>query len=63
MTIAVTPHVKMYLEDLTRTGLYGCSPQEAARQLLSGAINTLIKDGTIMKRELDLKDGKPASKK
>lgn len=63
MTIAVTPHVKMYLEDLTHTGLYGCSPQEAARQLLSGAINALIKDGTIVKRELDLNESKPASKR
>jgi hypothetical protein len=50
--------VKMYLEDLTRTGLYGCSPQEAARQLLSGAINALIKDGTISKRDLKVKGSK-----
>jgi len=63
MTIAVTPHIKIYLEDLVRTGLYGCSPQEAARQVLSSAINALIKDNTITKRDLELKDGRPVVKK
>ncbi len=62
MTIAVTPHIKMYLEDLVRTGLYGCSPQEAARQLLSSSINALIKDNTIARREVKLKKGKPPSR-
>ena len=32
MTIAVTPQIKMYLEDLTADGMYGCSPSEAARR-------------------------------
>ena len=29
MTIAVTPQIKMYLEDLTADGMYGCNHKPA----------------------------------
>lgn len=60
MTIAVTPQMKVYLEDLTKTGLFGCSPQEAARHLLSTAVQALVKDGTLARRDFDIAAGKVA---
>ena len=58
MTISVTPQIKIYLEDLTKLGTFGCSPQEAARNVLNSAIQAMVKDGTIAKREFDIRDGK-----
>lgn len=58
MTIAVTPQIRVYLEDLTRLGTFGCSPQEAARNVLNNAIQAMVKDGTLEKRQFDIKEGK-----
>ncbi len=57
MTIAVTPQIKVYLEDLTLKGTYGCSPAEAARMLLSQAIEAKLKEGEIDKRKFIMQDG------
>lgn len=57
MTIAVTPQIKVYLEDLTLKGTYGCSPAEAARMLLSQAIEMKLKEGEIDKRKFVMQDG------
>ena len=57
MTIAVTPQIKMYLEDLTADGMYGCSPSEAARLLLGQAIEQKIKDGALTRRNFIVQNG------
>jgi hypothetical protein len=57
MTIAVTPQIKMYLEDLTADGMFGCSPSEAARMLLGQAIEQKIKDGALTRRKFIIQDG------
>jgi hypothetical protein len=54
MTIAITPQIKMYLEDLMLTGMYGCSPAEAARILLSQAVVEKVKSGEIDRRKFAL---------
>lgn len=51
MTIAVTPQIKMYLEDLTLKGTYGCSAAEAARMVLSKAIDELVDKGSLERRK------------
>ncbi|MBV6501559.1 MAG: hypothetical protein CJBNEKGG_04074 [Prosthecobacter sp.] len=57
MTIAVTPQVKMYLEDLTADGMYGCSPSDAARLLLGQAIEQKIKEGVLSRRKFIVQNG------
>jgi hypothetical protein len=56
MTIAVTPQIRMYLEDLTLKGTYGCSAAEAARMVLSRAIDDLVDRGSLQRRQFALKD-------
>lgn len=56
MTIAVTPQIRMYLEDLTLKGTYGCSAAEAARMVLSKAIDELVDRGSLQRRQFALKD-------
>lgn len=56
MTIAVTPQIRMYLEDLTLKGTYGCSAAEAARMVLSKAIDDLVDRGSLQRRHFTLKD-------
>ncbi len=57
MSIAVTPQIKAYLEDLTQDGLHGCSPAEAARMVLSRAIGDMITSGALKKRNFLTQDG------
>ena len=57
MPIAVTPQVKMYLEDLTADGMYGCSPSDAARLLLGQAIEQKIKEGVLTRRKFIVQNG------
>ncbi len=57
MTIAVTPQIKIYLEDLTADGMYGCSPSEAARLLLGQAIEQKIKEGVLTRRKFMVHEG------
>ena len=56
MTIAVTPQIRMYLEDLTLKGTYGCSAADAARMVLSKAIDDLVDRGSLQRRQFALKD-------
>ena len=57
MTIAVTPQIRMYLEDLTADGMYGCSPSEAARLLIGQAVEAKIKDGALNRRKFIVQNG------
>lgn len=57
MTIAITPQMKVYLEDLTLKGTHGCSPAEAARMVLSRAIEDMINHGDLDKRKFVIQDG------
>lgn len=57
MTIAVTPQIRMYLEDLTTDGMYGCSPSEAARLLIGQAIEAKIREGTLNRRKFIVQNG------
>ena len=57
LTIAVTPQMKTYLEDLTMKGTHGCSPVEAARMVLSRAIEDMINKGDLEKRKFVIEDG------
>ncbi len=56
LTIAITPQIKMYLEDLTLKGTHGCSAAEAARMVLSKAIDDMITDGALDRRRFAIKD-------
>ena len=57
MTIAVTPQIKMYLEDLTADGMYGCSPSEAARLLIAQALEQKLKEGALTRRKFIVQNG------
>ncbi len=57
LTIAITPQIRAYLDDLTLKGTFGCSPAEAARMLLSAAIEQKLKDGELDKRKFIVQDG------
>lgn len=57
MTIAVTPQIKAYLEDLTTWGTYGASPAEAARTILSKGIEDLLA-GRLTRRDFKIEEGK-----
>ena len=50
LTIAITPQMKVYLEDLVMKGTYGSSPAEAARMALSRTIDDMIDKGSIARR-------------
>lgn len=54
-TITTTPRVRLYLEQLVATGLYGKNAAEAADRLLSRGIEALIKDGTLRALGTDAK--------
>jgi hypothetical protein len=49
ITISTTPPVEKYLKALVATGLYGKNPAEAVERLVTGSIQTLLKDGTLLK--------------
>jgi hypothetical protein len=55
LTIAVTPQIKFYLEELTMKGTHGCSAAEAARMVLSRAIDEMIDRGSLERRRFELK--------
>ncbi|MEZ5386168.1 MAG: hypothetical protein R3F13_11700 [Prosthecobacter sp.] len=57
LTIAVTPQIKQYLEDMTLKGTFGSSPAEAARMLLSNGIDAMLNSGALDRRKWVLKDG------
>ena len=57
LTIAVTPQIKAYLEDLTAWGTYGASPAEAAKTILSKGIEDLLA-GRLPRRDFRIEDGK-----
>ncbi|HCN77729.1 MAG TPA: hypothetical protein DIT13_11120 [Verrucomicrobiales bacterium] len=57
MTIAVTPQIRMYLDDLVMRGSYGSSPAEAARILISEAIEWKISDKKLDLKKFILQDG------
>jgi len=61
MTIAVTPQIKMYLEDLIVVGTYGSSPAEAAKILLGQVIEEKLSKGVIEKRKFTIQDGEVQS--
>ena len=57
LTIAITPQIRAYLDVLTMKGKFGCSPAEAARMLLSAAIEQKLRDGELDKRKFIVQDG------
>ncbi len=60
LTIAITPQIKVYLEDLTLKGTFGCSAPEAARMVLSKAIDEMVNKGDLDRRRFAIKDGRVA---
>ena len=54
LTIAITPQMKVYLEDLVMKGTYGSSPAEAARMALSRAIDDMIDKGSLNRRNFQV---------
>lgn len=54
LTIAITPQIKLYLEDLTLKGTWGSSPAEAARLVLSRAIDDMLDKNSLKRREFKL---------
>ena len=57
LTIAVTPQVRQYLEDLTLKGTFGGSPAEAARAILNNAIESMLNSGALERRKWVLNNG------
>ncbi len=57
LTIAITPQIKQYLEDMTLKGTFGSSPAEAARMLLSNGIDSMLNSGALDRRKWTLKNG------
>jgi hypothetical protein len=49
ITISTTPPIVEYLEDLVDTGFYGKTPADAAERLVGRSIQSLIRDGTLLK--------------
>ncbi|MCB1228021.1 MAG: hypothetical protein KDK99_19605 [Verrucomicrobiales bacterium] len=58
LTISVTPQIKVYLEDLTTKGTFGCSAQEAVRFILSKAIDDMLNTGALERRKFKIEGGK-----
>lgn len=56
LTIAITPQIKVYLEDLTLKGTFGSSAAEAARMILSKAIDDMVNSGALERRRFAIKD-------
>ena len=54
LTIAITPQMKVYLEDLVMKGTYGSSPAEAARMALSRSIDDMIDKGSLVRRNFQV---------
>ena len=54
LTIAITPQIKVYLEDLVMKGTYGSSPAEAARIALSKSIDEMLDKGSLPRRNFQL---------
>jgi hypothetical protein len=54
LTIAITPQMKVYLEDLVMKGTYGSSPAEAARMALSRAIDDMLDKGSLARRSFQV---------
>ena len=54
LTIALTPQMKVYLEDLVMKGTYGSSPAEAARMALSRSIDDMIDKGSLIRRNFQV---------
>jgi hypothetical protein len=49
ITISTTPPIVGYLEELVDTGFYGKTPADAAERLVGNSIQSLIRDGTLLK--------------
>ena len=56
LSIAITPQIKVYLEDLTLKGTFGSSASEAARMILSKAIDDMVNSGALERRRFAIKD-------
>lgn len=54
LTIAITPQMKVYLEDLVMKGTYGSSPAEAARMVLSRAIDDMLDKSSLIRRNFQV---------
>lgn len=54
LTIAITPQMKVYLEDLVMKGTYGSSPAEAARMVLSRAIDDMLDKNSLIRRNFQV---------
>ncbi len=60
LTIAITPQIKVYLEDLTLKGTFGSSASEAARMILSKAIDDMVNNGALDRRRFAIKNNQVA---
>ncbi len=58
LSIAVTPQIKTYLEDLTVKGTFGSSAGEAARVILARAIDDMLNSNALKPRNFKVQDGK-----
>ncbi len=52
ITIATTPGIAQYLDDLVTGGLYGKGRAEAAERLVARGIEALLRDGTLARRKM-----------
>jgi hypothetical protein len=57
LTLAVSPQVRQYLEDLTLKGTFGSNPAEAAKHILNSAIESMLNSGALERRKWTLREG------
>jgi hypothetical protein len=58
LSIAITPQIKTYLEDLTLKGTFGSSAGEAARVILARAIDDMLNSNALKTRNFKVENGK-----
>lgn len=58
VTVAFTPQIRQYLDDLTLKGTFGGSPADAVRMIVNGAIENMLNNGALERRKWIMNDGK-----
>ena len=57
-TVAFTPQIRQYLDDLTLKGTFGGSPADAVRMIVNNAIENMLNNGALERRKWIMNDGK-----
>ena len=58
VTVAFTPQIRQYLDDLTLKGTFGGSPADAVRMIVNNAIENMLNNGALDRRKWIMNEGK-----